>query len=458
MAIYHLNAKTLGRSQGRSATGAAAYRAAACIADARTGLIFDYTRKRGVDGAEILTPDGSTLERAALWNAVEQAEKRTDAQVAREVEVALPHELLPEQMRELVRGFVREQFTSAGMVADVAFHHLTGDNPHAHIMLTMREWRAEGFGLKRREWNDRALCEQWRERWASHANDALARAGHVARIDHRTLAEQAATALDEGRHADAIALDRAPTLHERGSPTVAAHNAGVKADAAQRRAAWEAIELAAMEQGRFMPEATDTAPRSRAEKAAALDQAFIASMRGRKDDRGRRWRSHDERAQEEATWLASNGGGDTRRLRALDRAQEALAAMRERRDRWREEHPRPPLWRFWERPRWRREKIEAQAPVEQAKRAAAKAEQRASPQAITAWRQAYADHQTEYAAAVAARRACALLPSEEARAEAARQEAKRKAQAAMSAQRPGQGVQPLPTLPRTPTRPRPGRR
>ena len=83
MAIYHLNAKTLGRSQGRSATGAAAYRAAACIADARTGLIFDYTRKRGVDGAEILTPDGSTLERAALWNAVEQAEKRTDAQVAR---------------------------------------------------------------------------------------------------------------------------------------------------------------------------------------------------------------------------------------------------------------------------------------------------------------------------------------------------------------------------------------
>ena len=457
MAIYHLNAKTLGRSQGRSATGAAAYRAAARIADARTGLVFDYTRKRGVDGAEILTPDGSTPERAALWNAVELAEKRSDSQVAREVEVALPRELAPEQMRELVRGFVREQFTSAGMVADVAFHHLTGNNPHAHILLTLREWRAEGFGLKRREWNDRALCEQWRERWASHANDALARAGHAARIDHRTLAEQAATALDENRHADAIALDRAPTLHERGSPTVATHNAAVKADAAQRRAAWEAIEHAAREQGRLMPEATDTAPRSRAEKAAALDQAFIAAMRGRKDDTGRRWRCHDECAQEAAAWLANEAGEDARRLRARDRAQEALAATRERRDRWREEHPLPPWWRFWERPRWRRQRIEAQAPVERAKRTAAKAERQASPEAITAWRQAYADHQAEYAAAIAARRACALLPSEEARAEAVRQEASRRAQAAMTAQRPGQRVQP-PPLPRTPTRPRPGRR
>ena len=458
MAIYHLNAKTLGRSQGRSATGAAAYRAAARIVDTRTGLVFDYTRKRGVDGAEILTPDGSTPERAALWNAVEIAEKRTDAQVAREVEVALPHELIPEQMRELVRGFVREQFTSAGMVADVAFHHLTGNNPHAHILLTMREWRGEGFGLKRREWNDRGLCEQWRERWASHANHALARAGHAARIDHRTLTEQAATALDEGRHADASALDRAPTLHERGSPAVVAHNAAVKADAAQRRTAWEAIEHAAKEQGRLMPEATDTAPRSRAEQAAALDSAFMAAMRARKDGTGRRWRGHDDRAQEAAAWLADEAGGDVRRLRARDRAQEVLAATRERRDRWREDHPLPSWWRFWERPRWRQAKIAAQAPVERAKRKAARAEQRASPQAITAWRQAYADHQAEYVAAIAARRACALLPSEEARAEAAQLEAEQRAKAAMTGQRPGPRVQALPTLPKTPTRPRPGRR
>ena len=83
MAIYHLNAKAIGRSQGRSATGAAAYRAAVRIEDTRTGLVFDYSRKRGVDSAEILAPDGAVLDRATLWNLAEHTDKRSDAQVCR---------------------------------------------------------------------------------------------------------------------------------------------------------------------------------------------------------------------------------------------------------------------------------------------------------------------------------------------------------------------------------------
>lgn len=93
MAIYHLSAKAIGRSQGRSSTAAAAYRAGVRITDERTGLVFDFRRKRGVDGSEIFTPDGSQPERGALWNAVEKVEKRADAQLAREVEIALPREL-----------------------------------------------------------------------------------------------------------------------------------------------------------------------------------------------------------------------------------------------------------------------------------------------------------------------------------------------------------------------------
>ena len=213
MAIFHFNAKIIGRSQGRSATGAAAYRAGVRIEDTRTGLVFDYTRKRGVDGAELIAPDGAPLERSAFFCSLELAEKRSDAQLLREVEVALPRELTADQMRDLVRGFVRDQFTANGMVADIAFHHLAGANPHAHILLTLREWLGNGFGLKRREWNDRALCEQWRERWAHHANTALGDAGHAARIDHRTLFEQADDKQRAGLHADAIALDRAPTVH-----------------------------------------------------------------------------------------------------------------------------------------------------------------------------------------------------------------------------------------------------
>jgi hypothetical protein len=202
MAIYHLSAKPISRATGRSATGAAAYRSGESITDKRTGLEFDYSKKRGIDHTEIMGPDNApewALDRAKLWNAVEHSEKRKDSQVAREVEVALPTELNPEQQRELVRGFARSQFVDAGMVADIAIHHAESSNPHAHILLTMRDIGPNGFGQKNRSWNDKALLQNWREAWEVQTNQALERAGHSARIDHRTLAEQG--------------IDRIPQIH-----------------------------------------------------------------------------------------------------------------------------------------------------------------------------------------------------------------------------------------------------
>ena len=96
MAIYHLSVKTISRSQGRSATAAAAYRAAIEIVDERTGEIHDYQRKGGVECTEIILPDNApdwATDRAALWNAAEQAETRKNSTVAREFEIALPSEL-----------------------------------------------------------------------------------------------------------------------------------------------------------------------------------------------------------------------------------------------------------------------------------------------------------------------------------------------------------------------------
>ncbi len=61
---------------------------------------------------------------------------------------------------------------------------------HAHVMLTMREVTADGFGPKAREWNSRELYEGVRERWAALANERLAEQGHDVRIDHRSYAEQ----------------------------------------------------------------------------------------------------------------------------------------------------------------------------------------------------------------------------------------------------------------------------
>ena len=193
MAIYHLSMKILSRSKGYSAVASAAYRAGEKILDERTGVIHDYTRKNGVASAVILTPANAPAwcaNRAELWNAVEKAERRKNSQLAREFELAIPRELAQDAARETVLNFVRENFVSRGMIADVAFHNLGGSNPHAHIMLSMRAITPDGCGEKVREWNDWTHAETWRGSWADHANRALANAGYQEEIDHRSYERQ----------------------------------------------------------------------------------------------------------------------------------------------------------------------------------------------------------------------------------------------------------------------------
>ena len=195
MAIYHLSVKIVKRSSGRSATAAAAYRAAEKIHDYKTDITHDYRKKRSVFGAEIIAPEGSpewVYQREKLWNEVEKVEKRCDAQVAREIDIALPVELNREQKKELVRDFVSEQLVSEGMVADVAFHDFDSHNPHAHILLTTRPINDDGrFGFKERSWNKKDALEQLRSDWADKVNLSLEQAGYKdIKVDHRTLEEQ----------------------------------------------------------------------------------------------------------------------------------------------------------------------------------------------------------------------------------------------------------------------------
>ena len=193
----------ISRSQGRSATAASAYRVAERIEDRRTGLIFDYAARGGVDHTEILAPDHApdwVSDRSELWNRVEESETRKNSQVAREVRVALPDELTHAERVDLVREFARTQFVDRGMVADIALHApgRAGDerNHHAHILLTTREVDAEGFTTKNREWNAVEVLEGWREAWARDSNAALERAGIEDRVDHRTLVAQRDEALE----------------------------------------------------------------------------------------------------------------------------------------------------------------------------------------------------------------------------------------------------------------------
>ena len=200
MAIYSMRVSMIGRSQGRSATAAAAYRAGIAIDDERTGLRHDYTRKTGVAHTEIMTPRDTPEwmnNRAELWNAVEKVENRSNSQLAREIMLALPHELTDEQRKELVRGFVQEQCVSRGMVADVAIHRpshheaASEKNHHCHVLLTTREMIGGAWAKnKNRDWHDREMVEEWREAWASHQNRMFERLGIDERVDHRSYADR----------------------------------------------------------------------------------------------------------------------------------------------------------------------------------------------------------------------------------------------------------------------------
>lgn len=212
MAIFHFSAKVVSRGKGQSSVAKAAYNARTQLTNERTGEGHDYTRAEGLVFSGIFAPKNApewAQDRERLWSEVEKAEVRKDAQLAREVQIALPHELTDEQRRQLITDFTRENFVRKGMIADVAIHapDREGDdrNHHAHILLTMREIGPEGFGKKKREWNSKAQLQEWREKWENLANRYLERHGHEARIDHRSLEEQG--------------IDREPTSHNGPTAT-----------------------------------------------------------------------------------------------------------------------------------------------------------------------------------------------------------------------------------------------
>jgi len=209
LAIYSLRVQTIGRGEGRSILAAAAYRSGGSLADQRLGMAFDFSAKRdGVAYAEILAPADAPpafWRREALWNAADAADRRRDSVPAREILVALPHELNDEQRRDLVHDFVQGSLVGRGMIADVAIHRPgeLGDdrNHHAHILVTTRNVSPSGFGGKNPDWHARDFVVEVRREWAEVQNRYLERyAPGVATVSEKTLAEQG--------------LDREPTQHE----------------------------------------------------------------------------------------------------------------------------------------------------------------------------------------------------------------------------------------------------
>ena len=224
MALYSASVKPVSRSSGRSAPAAAAYRNAERITDERTGEVHDYTRRSGVDYVESFAPVGMTPQGSAeLWNKAEAAEVRKNARVAREVLVALPHELDQVQRRELAKSIAQGLADRYGTAGTLAVHHpdREGDNRnhHVHILMTTRRLDASGqLGEKTRELDDVKQGPQeveWiREMIEGQTNRSLERAGVESRVDRRSLVEQRAAALDAGDTERAAQLDRPATIHE----------------------------------------------------------------------------------------------------------------------------------------------------------------------------------------------------------------------------------------------------
>jgi Ti-type conjugative transfer relaxase TraA len=197
MAIYHLHVKVIGRKSGSSAVASAAYRSGSRLRDERLDRSHDFSSKRGVVHSEVMLPENAPEawgDRERLWNDVEAFEVRKDAQLAREVEFAIPRELTQAQGIELARDFARAEFVGLGMIVDLNVHWDIGEDgmpkPHAHVMLTMRAVDENGFGPKVRDWNRTEMVERWRERWAELANERLAELDIDARIDYRSLEAQ----------------------------------------------------------------------------------------------------------------------------------------------------------------------------------------------------------------------------------------------------------------------------
>jgi Ti-type conjugative transfer relaxase TraA len=225
MAIYHLHVKVIGRKSGSSAVASAAYRSGSRLRDERLDRGHDFSAKRGVVHSEVLLPENAPeawSDRERLWNDVEAAEVRKDAQLAREVEFSLPREMTEAQGIELARDFVQSEFVDRGMIADLNVHRDIGEDgmpkPHAHVMLTMRAWDENGFGPKVRDWNRTEMVERWRERWAELADERLAELDIDARIDHRSL------------EAQGIALEPQSQI---GAPAQRIDGEGIEADRAE---------------------------------------------------------------------------------------------------------------------------------------------------------------------------------------------------------------------------------
>lgn len=222
MAIYHFSGQMISRGKGQSVTAAAAYRSGEKLHSERYNKTNEYKRLVQPESF-ILTPKNApnwANNRERLWNEVEKTEKQKNSQLCREVNIALPIELSNKEQNELAKRFCQEALVDEGMVADVSIHRDDVNNPHFHVMLTLREfkpngeWDAKASKMKlengkekrinKNNWGDRDTFNKWRKEWADYANESLERNGfdqRISHLSHKKLNKQEMPTIHEGQTA-----------------------------------------------------------------------------------------------------------------------------------------------------------------------------------------------------------------------------------------------------------------
>ena len=215
------------RKDGASATAKAAYRAGSDITCEREGKTHSYSRRTGVELAEIILPAGApewAKDRSRLWNAAEAAERNKDrraksvwrenAVVAREWFFTLPHELSREGREAAARAVARHLVEQHGVAVDFAIHEASRDgdsrNYHVHMLMTSRRMTDAGLKGKANEFSDdlkegAKLTADLRKTTAEIINQQLKTEGHVTRVEWRSFKNRG--------------VGRAPTRHHGAART-----------------------------------------------------------------------------------------------------------------------------------------------------------------------------------------------------------------------------------------------
>ncbi|QLF72060.1 MobA/MobL family protein (plasmid) [Peteryoungia desertarenae] len=305
MAIFHLHVKNISRGDGRSAVAAAAYRAGETLPNDAEERESVFGGRRDVLHAVILCPAGAPswmADRATLWNAVEAAERRKDARLAKEIEAALPRELTPAGWLELARSFAAH-YAGQGFVADFAIHDDgSAHNPHMHLLLTTRTVEARGFGGKIRSADGRQFVEEARLLWAKLVNAALQSAGLGVSVDPRSHAA-AGLAREPGQHRGPDPAERRARRKNMGLSRLFPSKVAPEGEGSDRLRDWPASQLARgyEDEGQLPVPGPDGSLLSQRELDEAQDRMLTEVERQPREDAagpvGRRWATGENAGQ-----------------------------------------------------------------------------------------------------------------------------------------------------------------